>query len=600
MARALSLFGWSPARAVRRKATLKDRDRAHLGWWRDRSEAATPRRAVPAGRLEVHVAAVAMATSRHRVLLLRNVRDERLGRQDHRRDRGRVLERRTGDLGRVDDALVEHVPVLALEGIEALALRQALDLLDDDLAGLAGVVRDLASRSLERLADDLDADLGITLELDLVERRDCLQQRRAATGDHPLLEARADRRESVLDPVLLLLELDLGRGPDLDDGDAARKLGKALLELLLVVVRGRLLDLGLDLGHPGLDRVGRALAVDNGRVVLRGDDAAGLAEVLEGDRVELPPDLLADHGATGEDRDVAKHLLAAIAEARGLDGQDRDGPLELVHDERREGLTVDVLGDDHDRLALLDRLLEGREHVLDARDLLVGDEDDGVLENGLHPIRVGHEVRRDVAPVELHALGVFLLEAQALAFLDGHDAVLADLVHDLGDDLADLRIGGRDGGDGRDLLARVDRPGVVLDLLDDGRNGLLDALADLHRIGAGRDVPDALADHRLPQDHRGGGAVAGDVIGLGRDLLEELRAHVLERVVELDVASDRDAVVGDRRRPELLVEHDVAALRTDSHLHRVGEAIDALLERATSGLVEDELLSQFECPSRKL
>src|SRR4051812_23268994 len=212
MARALSLFGWSPAPAVRRKATLKDRDRAHLGCVRDRSEAATPRRAVPAGRLEVHVAAVAMATSRHRVLLLRNVRDERLGRQDHRRDRGRVLERRTGDLGRVDDALVEHVPVLALEGIEALALRQALDLLDDDLAGLAGVVRDLASRSLERLADDLDADLGITLELDLVERRDCLQQRRAATGDHPLLEARADRRESVLDPVLLLLELDLGRG----------------------------------------------------------------------------------------------------------------------------------------------------------------------------------------------------------------------------------------------------------------------------------------------------------------------------------------------------------------------------------------------------
>ena len=109
-------------------------------------------------------------------------------------------------------------------------------------------------------------------------------------------------------------------------------------------------------------------------------------------------------------------------------------------------------------LAQLDRLLERREHVLDARDLLVGDQDDDVLENGLHPVGVGHEVGRDVAPVELHALGVFLLEAEALALLDGDDAVLADLVHHLGDDLADLGIRGGDGGDGRDLLARC-RPG---------------------------------------------------------------------------------------------------------------------------------------------
>ena len=137
--------------------------------------------------------------------------------------------------------------------------------------------------------------------------------------------------------------------------------------------------------------------------------------------------------------DVAEHLLAAIAEARRLDGEDRDGAAELVHDERREGLTVDVLGDDQRGLALLDRLLERREHVLDAGDLLVGDEDERVVEDRFHPIGVGHEVRRQVAAVELHPLGVFLLEAEALPLLDGDDAVLADLVHHLGDDLADLR-----------------------------------------------------------------------------------------------------------------------------------------------------------------
>ena len=86
-----------------------------------------------------------------------------------------------------------------------------------------------------------------------------------------------------------------------------------------------------------------------------------------------------------------------------------------------------------------------------------------VLEDRLHPVGVGHEVLRDVAPVELHPLGVFLLEADRLAFLDGDDAVLADLVHDLGDELADLGIGGADGGHGRDLLAGLDRAGVLLE-----------------------------------------------------------------------------------------------------------------------------------------
>ena len=95
-------------------------------------------------------------------------------------------------------------------------------------------------------------------------------------------------------------------------------------------------------------------------------------------------------------------------------------------------------------------------------------------------------------------------------------------------------------------------------------------------------------DHGLAEHDRGGGAVAGDVVGLGRDLLEELRAHVLERIVELDVAGDGHAVVGDGRRAELLVEDDVAALGADRHLDRVGEAVDAPLERATSLLVEDE------------
>ena len=154
------------------------------------------------------------------------------------------------------------------------------------------------------------------LELDLVERRDGLQERGPTAGDEALFDGRAGRRERILDAVLLLLELDLGGRADLDHRDATGQLGEPLLELLAVVVGGGLLDLGLDLGHAGLDLVRRAGAVDDRRVVLGRDDAAGRAEVLGRDRVELAADLLADDRAAGQRRDVAEHLLAPIAEAR--------------------------------------------------------------------------------------------------------------------------------------------------------------------------------------------------------------------------------------------------------------------------------------------
>ena len=87
-----------------------------------------------------------------------------------------------------------------------------------------------------------------------------------------------------------------------------------------------------------------------------------------------------------------------------------------------------------------------------ARDLLVGDQDVRLVELGFHPLGVGDEVGRDVAAVDLHALGVLGLELEALGLLDGDDAVLADLLHHLGDQVADLLVGGRDGGDLGDLL----------------------------------------------------------------------------------------------------------------------------------------------------
>jgi hypothetical protein len=157
-----------------------------------------------------------------------------------------------------------------------------------------------------------------------------------------------------------------------------------------------------------------------------------------------------------------------------------------------------------------------------------------------------------------------------------HEGVFAALVLLFGDDLSDLRVVvGRDGAHVGDVLA-LDRLGHLVQRLDRGLDGGVDAPLQLHRVGAGGDVLDALAVDRLREHGRGRRAVAGDVGGLGSDLADHLRAHVLERVLQLDLLGDSDAVLGDRRGPELLLDDDVAPLGAEGDFDGVGELVDAV------------------------
>ena len=77
------------------------------------------------------------------------------------------------------------------------------------------------------------------------------------------------------------------------------------------------------------------------------------------------------------------------------------------------------------------------------------------------------------------------------------------------------------------------------------------------------------------ENGRGRGAVAGDVVGLRGHFAHHLGAHVLELVLELDLLGDGDAVLGDARSAEGLLDDDVAALGAERHLHGVGEDVHA-------------------------
>src|SRR6266542_239469 len=514
---------------------------------------------------------VAVAGAGPRVLLLlRLVHDQGLGREQQRGDGGGVLHRGARDLGGVDDPRLHQVDVLAGGRVEAVVLGDLADLVDRDGPLEPGVGGDPVGRQLERLADDLGAGRLVAAEVELADGLLRAQQRDPAAGDDALLDGGPGGRQGVLDAVLLLLELDLGGRADADDRDAAGQLGQALLELLAVPIGVGPLDLLLDLVDLALDVLFAAGALDDGGLVLGHRDAPRATQQVERDVLQLEADLLGDDLAARQDRHVIEHRLAAVAEPGGLDRDRLEGAADLVDHQGRQGLALDVLGVDH--------------------------QDVGVVEDRLHPLLVGGEVGRDVALVELHALGELQLHPEGLRLVDGDDPVLADLVHRLGDGAADLGVLRGDGGDGGDLLLGLEVTGVVADVLGDRLDGPLDAALEPQRVGAGGHVAEPLVHQRLRQHGGGGGAVTGDVVGLGRDFLGELGPEVLVVVLELDLLGDRHTIVGDGGRAPLLVEHDVATLGAECHPHHIGELVDTRLQRAPRLGVEQQLLWHWVSP----
>ena len=168
------------------------------------------------------------------------------------------------------------------------------------------------------------------------------------------------------------------------------------------------------------------------------------AQHVERDVLELDAEVLADHLAVGQHGDVLQHGLAAIAEARRLHGRDLEAAAQLVDDQRRQRLALDLLRDDQQRLARLHHRLEHRQQRLQAGELLLVDQDVGLLQLGDHLVGVGDEVGREVAAVELHALDHVELALEALGLFDRDHALVADPLHGLGDHVADrlLAVGG--------------------------------------------------------------------------------------------------------------------------------------------------------------
>src|SRR6266516_1490845 len=237
--------------------------------------------------------AVAVASRGAVPFFLRLLHDQHLGREQHASDRRRVFHGRAGYLDGVDDALGHQVPELTRRGVEAVARTQLGNLGDRHIALVPGVLRDPASRFVERVPHHIHAERLVTGLPKVAEAHPDAYQGATATGDDALLDGRARGGNGVFEPVLLFLQLDLGRGTRADHADAARELGEPLLQLLAVPVRIGVFYLIADLANPVLHGRGVAVSIhDRGRVLID-DDPSGLASRVEIDVSGLGPSFTA-------------------------------------------------------------------------------------------------------------------------------------------------------------------------------------------------------------------------------------------------------------------------------------------------------------------
>ena len=231
--------------------------------------------------------------------------------------------------------------------------------------------------------------------------------------------------------MLNLLELNLSSCTNLDNGNAASKLSKTLLELLAIKVRSGIVNLSLNLSNALVNCVLGASATNDSSGLLSDLNGLSAAEHVSGNLIEVNAELLDDCLTTGENSNVLEHTLTTVAVCRSLDCTDVQNATELVEDEGSQSLAIDVLSHDEQRCALLLDSLKNRQNILDRGNLAVGHQNVRIIQLSGESLVVGCEVRGNIALVKLHTLNGVDVNTKGLRLLNGNNAILADNVHSI-------------------------------------------------------------------------------------------------------------------------------------------------------------------------
>ena len=205
--------------------------------------------------------------------------------------------------------------------------------------------------------------------------------------------------------------------------------------------------------QPVLDGLVVASALDDGGIVFVGDQPPGCPQQGDLGVLDLQAPVGADHGASGDDGDIFQQCLSALSEARSLDGHAINGAPQLIDHQGGQGLSIHILGDDHQGpFVCLEQLLHDAHNIVGGADLLVSDQEHGLVDGHFHALGVADEMGGEITTVDADAFHELQFVGEGLGLFDGHHAVPAHLVQGIGQQFGYGFFVGGEGGDPGDLL----------------------------------------------------------------------------------------------------------------------------------------------------
>ena len=237
--------------------------------------------------------------------------------------------------------------------------------------------------------------------------------------------------------------------------------------------------------------------------------------------------------------------MAPIAKARRFNRDGADRAPHVVDHQSGQGLCLHVFGNDDEGTASLSDLLQKRQQSFHRVDLFLVQEDVRVLQHCFHARRIRDKVGGDIAPVKLHALDDVQRGVGRLAVFYRDDAVFADLIHGIGQQITDDGIVvRRDEADLGDFLLVLDIAAERAEFLHHRLDRLVNAALDVDGAMASGDLFQAFAVDDLRQHGGRRRAITGDVAGFAGDFTDQLGADVFKAVVELNFLGYRHPVFG--------------------------------------------------------
>src|SRR5579883_2823307 len=377
---------------------------------------------------------------------LRRLGDERLGGQNQSGDRRGIFQSGANDLKRVDNTRFDHVHVGAVHHVIANAEVGPSGLLTpnsvkDHCSVGARVLGEQTSRFLERFSQDRHADALITGQDQLRQGSRGVEDSNAPAREYSLLDRRARRRERILDPKLLLLQLDLRAGADLNHADTVAQPRQSFLEPFAIIVGERLGEQAPQITDARLNRsFSRGITEDRGPILVA-HDPSGPSQVLHGDILKLDPRLLTDDRRAGHRRDVLELHLPAIPVPWRLRRQDVQATAQLGQNERGEGISFDIIGNDKEVLLVSrDHPLQDWDDLPDSLDNPSDDQNPCILNDSLLAGLVSDEEGGHPAMVNLEAFLELGRDAGSGRLLDRHHAVAPDFIENISQHLPDLGV----------------------------------------------------------------------------------------------------------------------------------------------------------------